>query len=97
MLGDIWLPEGPQLLELPVFVWSSLLLGAVQDSMLFKVPLCVSLLCHTQNNSQKSLEKELFSPFKNRKGIDKMLGPIDKANISVNVKKSFCMWLERYL
>lgn len=40
---------------------------------LFGLHLCVSLLCHAQNNPRKSLEKELFSPFQNRKGIGKNL------------------------
>lgn len=43
------------------------LLWVAQGCMLFMVLLQVSLLCHAQNNPRKSVGKELFSPFKNRK------------------------------
>lgn len=55
--------------------------------MLFRVPLRVPPLRHAQNNPRKSGGKELFSPFKNKTGIGKNLGPVDKVSISVNTKK----------
>lgn len=56
-----------KMLPLPVVVWCSAPVCAVLASMLFKVPLRVPVLCRAQYNPRKSVGKELFSPFQNKK------------------------------
>lgn len=58
-----------------------------------KCPYTDLFLCRAQNNPRKLIRKELFSPFKNRKGIGKKWGHGDKASMEANAQNSFCMWM----
>ena len=60
---------------------AQLLLRVVQGSTLFRVSLHMPFLCHAQDSPGKLVGKEKCSPFKNRKGIGKKRGHMNKANI----------------